>query len=668
MKKRVIFGIILFLFIGFFAFTFANPNEKVENEKSSIENKKNDNIDSKEENSKENNVVNKKENEVTVLPTSNENITKTNNTNNTVSNTETKKEETKDNTKEEVKDESKDNTKDEIKDESKDNTKDEIKDESKNNTNNEVKDESKNNTKDEVKDESKNNTKDEVKDESKDNTKDDSKDSLKKYKEKAIKEVKDYNKDVLYSSDNEKVIESIKKEAIKSIESSTTKEEIDSIVDNTKKEIDSILKLVDTYFNVVFKDEKGNILSEQSVLYGESAIEPTDKMTYENKNIVYDIKSWDKNFSSIKSDLIITGKYEINEVYAAVYRVVDDMDLSNISIDPKYYTKVGNVKLKINDEIKKAIENNKRINLTKKVESYVDDVLPQTNEEYYYNNFYSIKYEPNDGFHIDFQKTFDKNKYYQDKLNELKKLLNDDYSDYKETKTTDSYNDLINTINNVDLEDITIEQIEEAIEKINNAIANLVDVVLENITISRNNDIYYLNQNMNEIKITAIYNDQTRNKEITDYTKIGNFDSGSYGEKSITYSYLDKSVVYSYKVNYTNVELDNLVKNTSAEIKKNETCTGKLFDRSCVYTYSLKFYNLNTDVSGISVVSRNGNMTNIAITKINNNLYEIDKNSYDILKGNNTLFAGNIINIKYSINNQEISKNYVEYFNMIKPY
>ena len=616
MKKRVIFGIILFLFIGFFAFTFANPNEKVENEKSTIENKKNDNIDSKEENSKENNAVNKKENEVTVLPTSNENITRINNTDNAVINTQTKKEEVKDNTKEEIKD----------------------------------------------------NTKEEVKDNTKEEVKDDSKDSLKKYKEKAIKEIKDYNKDVLYSSDNEKIVESIKEEAIKNIESSTTKEAIDLIVESTKKEIDSILKLVDTYFDVVFKDENGSILSEQSILYGESAIEPIDKMTYENKNIVYIIKSWDKNYSSIKSDLIITGKYEIKEVYATVYRVSDDMDLNNISIDSKYYTKIGNVKLKINDEIKKTIEKNKRINLTKKVESYVDDVLPQTNEEYYYNNFYSIKYETNDGFHIDFQKTFDKNKYYQDKLNELKKLLNNDYSDYKETKTTDSYNDLINTINNVDIKDITIEQIEQAIEKINNAIANLVDVVLEKITISRNNDIYYLNQNMNEIKITAIYNDQTRNKEITDYTKIGNFDSSSYGEKSIIYNYLGKSAVYSYKVNYTSVELDNLVKNTSAEIKKNETCTGKLFDRSCVYTYSLKFYNLNTNVNSISIVSKTGNRTNIAITKIDNNLYEIDKNSYDILKGNNTLFAGNIINIKYSINNQEISRNYVEYFNMIKPH
>ena len=36
MKKRVIFGIVLFLFIGFFAFTFANPNEKVSDENKAV--------------------------------------------------------------------------------------------------------------------------------------------------------------------------------------------------------------------------------------------------------------------------------------------------------------------------------------------------------------------------------------------------------------------------------------------------------------------------------------------------------------------------------------------------------------------------------------------------------------------------------------------------------
>ena len=32
MNKKRIFGIILFLLIGFFMFTFANPNEKVNDE------------------------------------------------------------------------------------------------------------------------------------------------------------------------------------------------------------------------------------------------------------------------------------------------------------------------------------------------------------------------------------------------------------------------------------------------------------------------------------------------------------------------------------------------------------------------------------------------------------------------------------------------------------
>ena len=49
MKKRVIFGIVLFLFIGFFAFTFANPNEKVSDENKVVD-KRDDSVVDNEKN------------------------------------------------------------------------------------------------------------------------------------------------------------------------------------------------------------------------------------------------------------------------------------------------------------------------------------------------------------------------------------------------------------------------------------------------------------------------------------------------------------------------------------------------------------------------------------------------------------------------------------------
>ena len=49
MKKIVIFGIVLFLFIGFFAFTFANPNEKVSDENKVVD-KRDDSVVDNEKN------------------------------------------------------------------------------------------------------------------------------------------------------------------------------------------------------------------------------------------------------------------------------------------------------------------------------------------------------------------------------------------------------------------------------------------------------------------------------------------------------------------------------------------------------------------------------------------------------------------------------------------
>ena len=63
----------------------------------------------------------------------------------------------------------------------------------------------------------------------------------------------------------------------------------------------------------------------------------------------------------------------------------------------------------------------------------------------------------------------------------------------------------------------------------------------------------------------------------------------------------------------------------------------------------------------------NESCLDINVTLLSNGIYSISEKNYDLLKGNNTLFMGNVIKITYTINNQEITKEYVEYFNNIKP-
>ena len=645
MKKRVIFGIVLFLFIGFFAFTFANPNEKVSDENKVVD-KRDDSVVDNEKNKG----TDLKNTDILTTPIVNHpariNVVNNNENNDVLP---------------EVNDDLKEYKEEAIK---------EI---------NDYKDSILfndnysviaiilvNGYEDKI---NLSNTKDEI-DELVVSCKDDL-DSLKKVqdlnnlKSSAKKEINDYNKDVLYSDENSELIESIKKEAIDKIDSINNEDEINSLIENTKKKIDEIEKLKDTYFKVVFKDDRGNIISEQSILYGEHAIKPEEK-EYEVNGILYSLVSWSDDFSSITKDMTITGKYNITNITAKLYRVSDDFDIKNKATSNDYIES-NSINLKINEDVLNVIKENKDIDLTTKINSYVDSVLPHIDDEYYFYNFYKFEYSVQNGFYIEYQKTFDFDKYYQDRLSLLNKLLDDDYSKYKDTKTTDSYNNLINTIESINIENITIDEIEKAISDISTAIDNLVDIELTGISISRNNDIYYLNQSMNDIVITALYNDSTRNKQVIDYSMSSSFDSTSYGDKSIIYSYQNKEVTYSYKVNYTDQQLNDMVKNTTAFIKKNETCTGRWPHKTCEYSYILGFNNLNTSLKSISVIGKNGNKVDINVTLLSNGIYSISENNYDLLKGNNTLFMGNVIKITYTINNQEITKEYVEYFNNIKP-
>lgn len=72
---------------------------------------------------------------------------------------------------------------------------------------------------------------------------------------------------------------------------------------SVKKDVDITAKYEINHYKVVFKDENGNIISEQMVDYGADAIEPDYKPTLPE----YILYGWDKNTKNIKEDTITTA-------------------------------------------------------------------------------------------------------------------------------------------------------------------------------------------------------------------------------------------------------------------------------------------------------------------------------------------------------------------------
>lgn len=91
-------------------------------------------------------------------------------------------------------------------------------------------------------------------------------------------------------------------------------------------------------YNVTFKDRNGSILKTETLLAYESATPPADEsMQVEH----YIFKGWDKDYSSVLSDLVVTAVYEAVK-YDITY-VLDEGTLPSSA--PKYYTIEGGVKL-----------------------------------------------------------------------------------------------------------------------------------------------------------------------------------------------------------------------------------------------------------------------------------------------------------------------------------
>ena len=89
---------------------------------------------------------------------------------------------------------------------------------------------------------------------------------------------------------------------------------------SAKPKISAILPLASapsiTYYSVTFKDWDGTVLKTQQVAEGQSATAPANP-TREG----YTFTGWDKDFSNVQSDLIVTAQYQKNEIPTNVITV-----------------------------------------------------------------------------------------------------------------------------------------------------------------------------------------------------------------------------------------------------------------------------------------------------------------------------------------------------------
>ncbi|MDY2902370.1 MAG: InlB B-repeat-containing protein, partial [Bacilli bacterium] len=155
--------------------------------------------------------------------------------------------------------------------------------------------------------------------------------------------IKNY-KTVTFDSDGGTPVESIKVEKGNTINepSAPTKEKYEFVgwfldgekfnFKNTKIEKNITLKAGwlknEVTYEVVFKDYDGTELKKETVKEGNSATAPVPP-TREG----YTFTGWDKDFTNVQSNLVVTAQYEKNEVtYEVVFKDYDGTELKKETV------------------------------------------------------------------------------------------------------------------------------------------------------------------------------------------------------------------------------------------------------------------------------------------------------------------------------------------------
>ena len=171
-------------------------------------------------------------------------------------------------------------------------------------------------------------------------------------------------------------------------------------------------------YNVVFKDHDGSIISNQRIFTNGSYTAP-DMIgkTYTSKYITYVFTGWDKTINNVTSDLTIRANYVATSALANLYEL--DKNATRPSngggLSGSHYKNLGTISLNMTDDVKNAIKSGSTKILTfdlSKVLTHVSNSsllpVPTNNDENFTKyEFYVLKFESANGFHIDCQEVVD---------------------------------------------------------------------------------------------------------------------------------------------------------------------------------------------------------------------------------------------------------------------
>ena len=342
----------------------------------------------------------------------------------------------------------------------------------------------------------------------------------------AIKEITDY-KPVETQDISE--IQTTKTSAINAINEMTSVDDVKNKVQPTKDAIDTIIN--NKTYDVTFVGKKSS--KTVKVGYNKDAVAPTEN-EYTNpvyRNVTYKLTGWDKSLKNIKANTTITASYEIEKVVATVFLIGEEYDIPTnreSNLPGKAYSKYKTVELKVTDDIKSAIKNdkNKTLYLTdREIRATLKDAnaLPTKDGKYKTYEFYAMKFCEGSvpGFHIDGKMFYDRDAEALDKAKaELRELIKKAEAKSTEGKTDASikeHKDDIKTAKKV-VEGNDIKAINNSITELNKD--KLEDIKVLEVKVKDNKNGYYVQGQALDLTVTYTDNNGHKDAVTTKYTLV----------------------------------------------------------------------------------------------------------------------------------------------------
>jgi hypothetical protein len=180
---------------------------------------------------------------------------------------------------------------------------------------------------------------------------------------------------------------------------------------------DVFITVIPQIYTVVFKDYNDITLKTENVT--EDGIYTAPDMTgktYNDKNITYAFTGWDQTVDKVTQNMTITAIYNVSKANVSLYNFIGvtrplNGEYSGSMADYTVITTSSQVEIKLTDEVKQIISNGSSRILTydlTEVLNYIVDttVLPTpTNaiEDFTKYEWYVLKFEQNNGWHLDGQ-------------------------------------------------------------------------------------------------------------------------------------------------------------------------------------------------------------------------------------------------------------------------